>query len=445
MKKKNLLIILNALQNAWQNNTYKFLSLNDILNAINNMPTTFGIDYNKSLNRVFNTLEWGLNSPPKPHGFVSLSVKSGFFSFRFNINSKLNKYKTNFYVFFFASVIGWGHKYPLRFMLDELDLLGFYPLFNLIFALLSVIVIANLKGNNISKITMVITGLLALSAPYLVAYVNCYSALLTDCLFKSFISLAIALTFVLDFFLVFFLDLLPSKQYMGNNAETKVSSIKEYLTYKPKSLTMNSDRHSSSQGASGEASSSQGASGEASSSKGASARSSGNNSYATDEQKASAIQNIPQEYRDPKILSETIKRNSSFGILPPEWNVSEAVKSEILQEAQKRSRKAVEIPNSVRKSAFEYWRHYNVNAEANLELKIMEVMKEKLQLSSIDKGILRAKIYEHEKSLQACKNISFYSMQGMSDGLNHQDRKTIKKHMPGGLITRDTNSDSEEN
>nr|YP_009543474.1 cytochrome c oxidase subunit I [Parmotrema ultralucens]AYU71454.1 cytochrome c oxidase subunit I [Parmotrema ultralucens] len=31
------------------------------------------------LSRVFNSLEWGLNSPPKPHAFVSLPVQSSFF------------------------------------------------------------------------------------------------------------------------------------------------------------------------------------------------------------------------------------------------------------------------------------------------------------------------------------------------------------------------------
>jgi len=30
------------------------------------------------ISRVFNSLEWGLNSPPKPHAFVSLPIQSGF-------------------------------------------------------------------------------------------------------------------------------------------------------------------------------------------------------------------------------------------------------------------------------------------------------------------------------------------------------------------------------
>ena len=32
------------------------------------------------LKRAYNGLEWSLNSPPKPHAFVSLPLQSGFFS-----------------------------------------------------------------------------------------------------------------------------------------------------------------------------------------------------------------------------------------------------------------------------------------------------------------------------------------------------------------------------
>ena len=36
------------------------------------------------LNRTFNSLEWNLTSPPKPHSFVSLPLQSYFASFFFN-------------------------------------------------------------------------------------------------------------------------------------------------------------------------------------------------------------------------------------------------------------------------------------------------------------------------------------------------------------------------
>lgn len=43
------------------------------------------------LNRAYNSLEWCLNSPPKPHAFVSLPLQSGFSFFFSNFGSKFLK------------------------------------------------------------------------------------------------------------------------------------------------------------------------------------------------------------------------------------------------------------------------------------------------------------------------------------------------------------------
>lgn len=44
----------------------------------------------------------------------------------------------------------------------------------------------------------------------------------------------------------------------------------------------------------------------------------------------------------------------------------------------------------------------------------------------------------------AYQNASFYKMKFMFNDLNHQDRKSIKKHMTG-YVTQDTPSDGEDN
>ena len=56
-------------------------------------------------------------------------------------------------------------RFPTRIFLDQLDLLAYYPVFNVVFASLSFVVIANLKSKNITK-AMIITGVaLGISIP----------------------------------------------------------------------------------------------------------------------------------------------------------------------------------------------------------------------------------------------------------------------------------------
>ena len=77
----------------------------------------------------------------------------------------LNKFKSNFYVFIWASVLAWGYKFPTRIFLDQLDLLAYYPILNLMFALFSVVVIANLKSKKLTKAIIITGGVLGLSIP----------------------------------------------------------------------------------------------------------------------------------------------------------------------------------------------------------------------------------------------------------------------------------------
>lgn len=175
------------------------------------------------------------------------------------------------------------------------------------------------------------------------------------------------------------------------------------------------------------------------------ARSSGNNSITPDEIRQGAFKYLAQENStNPSILSEALRRNSSFDLLP-KGAISDTVKNEILEEAKKRSPDIINIPDFISKKplTLDYWRHKNLNAQATLELKTIEVIKEKVQLSKVETAILNAKMHEDIKSLQGLKNISFFVMKNTFEHLNHKDRKAIKKHMPG-FVTNDTHSDSED-
>ena len=119
------------------------------------------------LNRVFNSLEWGLNSPPKPHAFTSLPLQSGFFK------SFIGKFNLNWFTFplFISIIIGVGlylaYRLPMHFMLGQLDLLTYYPLFNLMVTLCSIVTIASLKGNQIKPIQLYLAMFFAFFAIFL--------------------------------------------------------------------------------------------------------------------------------------------------------------------------------------------------------------------------------------------------------------------------------------
>ena len=267
------------------------------------------------LSRVYNSLEWGLNSPPKPHAFVSLPVQSGLFSFTFSINSILSKCKSNFYVFLWAFVLVLAYKLPTKILLDQLGLLAYYPIFNVMFALLSVVVIANLKGNKVTKAMIIIGAVLGFSIPYLVLYVYDYFyEPLTNFLLEGFSSLTLLLS----------LEKLVDKQCMEGCAEIQASNIRKDLTSKRQ--VMHSTRNTSGDTGINVGGSGSGDSGGASSSHDTStkikkvsqtARSSGNNSITAKARRESAFKLLSQlDTTDPRVLSESLKWNSPFKLLP---------------------------------------------------------------------------------------------------------------------------------
>ena len=121
------------------------------------------------LSRVYNSLEWGLNSPPKPHAFVSLPIQSSFFSILRNIlKNKFNV--TTFYTVFLLLFIIIGFKLPTKFMLSELDLLFYYPLFGIVYSLLCAICICHVSNKELTVfrfLFIVFSGLSAFVMIYL--------------------------------------------------------------------------------------------------------------------------------------------------------------------------------------------------------------------------------------------------------------------------------------
>ena len=150
--------------------------------------------------------------------------------------------------------------------------------------------------------------------------------------------------------------MLVDKQYMDGYSEKQVSSIRKYLSYKHQAL--HSTRHSSGATGINVGASSSEHNAEASSSQGTStnttnvsqtARSSGNNSITPHEVRQGAFEYLAQpNSTNPRILSESIRKNSSFDLLP-KGTISDTVQNEILQEAKKRSPDIIKIPDFISK------------------------------------------------------------------------------------------------
>ena len=122
------------------------------------------------LSRVFNSLEWGLNSPPKPHAFVSLPVQSSFFSIlsRF-INIIKDKYnETLFYTVFLVFFFCFAYRLPTKFMLSQLDLLLYLPLFSIIYSLCCAFSICQVSKKELTISRLVFIVFSGLSIPLMI-------------------------------------------------------------------------------------------------------------------------------------------------------------------------------------------------------------------------------------------------------------------------------------
>lgn len=113
--------------------------------------------------RSFNSLEWGLNSPPRPHAFTSLPMQSAFFSKKVICYSVLP-----------SALMYAGYRLPTGYMLDELNLLPYFPLFNTVYSLCIILIIANLNEREVKNIRLAIAIFIGLAVPFFVWWFTNY-------------------------------------------------------------------------------------------------------------------------------------------------------------------------------------------------------------------------------------------------------------------------------
>ena len=107
-----------------------------------------------------------LNSPPKPHALVSLPLQSSLFKF-----VKISITGLTFSLLLSIAVglgLYLGYKIPIRFMLAQLNLLQFYPLFNTVIVVCSILILANLKGKSVKPIQLYKSVFFALFVPFFI-------------------------------------------------------------------------------------------------------------------------------------------------------------------------------------------------------------------------------------------------------------------------------------
>ena len=127
------------------------------------------------LSITVNSFSLGIASNiPQPHLSVFLTIQSGFFK------SFIGKFNLNWFTFplFISITIGvglyLGYRLPMHFMLHQLDLLTYYPLFNLMVTLCSIITIASLKGKQIKPIQLYLAMFFAFFAMFLLWFGSGY-------------------------------------------------------------------------------------------------------------------------------------------------------------------------------------------------------------------------------------------------------------------------------
>ena len=394
------------------------------------------------LSRVYNSLEWGLNSPPKPHAFVSLPLQSSLFNF---FTKRLNKHTlTNMLVCVGLTI---AYRIPMGILLQNLGLQFYYPLVASILAVLTVIIINNMLEKNSKYLQYFIVGAIAFSIAMFVYLLKQYTV--GSELYQKILGLLAGNISVL-----YATQGGGAGAGGGSSTSNSSSPPSGYVFGGPMAST--GEKDSAIPGSTGGESSSTG-----SSSGGVGASSSANTRTTTVSQQArpepsrgsfTAAQvdqmkkEIPKFMEDYLFNPQNLMKEMKTSILDalPSKHISDSIKSEIAQEAQAKSPKLIGIPAFVRKEAMDYWHFKNVNSKATLELEIAKIIGERVNLPEPERTALEDKLYHHRDAMSTIKSTAFYKMKHIYNDLNHQDRKSIRRHMPG-FVTPDTSSDREDN
>ena len=111
--------------------------------------------------RSFDSLEWGLSSPPKPHAFVSLPVQSR----NFRLISKIS-------IFLLIAYFTFAFRWPFKAIFEQLDILAYFPFINtcISLALAFCVAAASLKELSYFRIGLIIA--MGTVLPLLVLYIT---------------------------------------------------------------------------------------------------------------------------------------------------------------------------------------------------------------------------------------------------------------------------------
>lgn len=353
--------------------------------------------------RAFNSLEWVLNSPPKPHAFQSLSLQSHV-KFNFNLLKKTSISAPLLLLVLFGIFMTLSHRIPVRIMFTELDILPYYPLYNAFLACFVTMAIFGIKNKSYSSVNIAFAFIFSLSGSLLLAYINLHSRDL----------LALILTiFGID------ISLLAYEYNSGSGSCYK----------KLPDTTIGG-------GGSG--------SGSGSGSSRPQATSSGDNTTRAPASVQYLLNSIPEEttamLHDPvKLLHGMDNYHSAFRIID---NLPNNIKADIIKEAESLSPPIEQVHPQIpqKKSLLDYWNYKIANSKAIKEVKITELLVEKGHVTSLENKVL---LDNHKQICDGIRNVSFYKMkQIFENDFNHKDKRFIKRHMTD-YVTGDTPSDAE--
>ena len=129
--------------------------------------------------RMFDSLEWGLSSPPKPHAFVSLPIQSALWN-DWLTQFIVNMFKRTWKILLFSFFMFLSFKLPAKFIFENLNLIWLYPMFNATLSCLGVVIIFGLNNKTIKLVKVATVGLCTLIISVFVLYIGNNWQMLAD-------------------------------------------------------------------------------------------------------------------------------------------------------------------------------------------------------------------------------------------------------------------------
>ena len=369
------------------------------------------------LNRGFNSLEWGLSSPPKPHAYTSLPLQSASL-----IEYIVKMLKKTWIIFSFCLFMYLSYRLPGRFIFEILNIVWLYPVYNAIISCLGVVIISGLCNKQIKPVRVAIVGICSLMIGIFVLYIHENQ----DVLMYAYDHLTILLPLV-------------SAILLDRGTIPLSFASKEDSPAGPSTSTTGGPSSS----ATGGASSSTTGGPSSSTTGGASAEGSGIGTDGSRIPKDPDIRpllegSLKALALDPNQLL-TILTGMSF-LKGTGYALPDEAQAGLTMLVEKNLPKPTVIPASVRPSARPYWTWKQIYDRALLNMKVAELAEGCLKEDAVE---ARKAAEEYTVQVTRFRNEAFYRMANMFDTLNHQDRKTIKKHMPDH-ITKESFSDVED-